>query len=435
MSELKRVLSSVDAAWIVAGSMIGAGIFITPGQVSAHLPGILGPLMAWLLGGIVALCGAAVYGELGARLPRAGGDYQFLSHAYGPLWGFMNGWAAITLTFSAAAAAQSRGALDYLSSALSLPSLGFLAPPIVLLLTWANTIGARVAGRTTAVFTAIPLAALIGIFGYGLLGGQASASTPPLVVEPSRGWWLGLSAAMIPVFFAYSGWNAAAYLAGEMKSPGRSLARGLLVGTGAVTLLYLAVNLILILVLPAEELAGSGRPAAEAARRLLGRSGETLLGIMICTAILGSANVTLMAGARVYYAMAVDGLAPATLTRTNRSGVPSVALWVGGVWSALLALVGRVEDLVGWATLAILLLSSMTVTALFVLRHRDVGAPVFRCPGYPVTPLVFLVASLGAAVASYLYNPEHALIGLGIILAGLPLYLVVRGRFGPSASR
>ena len=175
MSGLKRVLSAVDASWIVAGSMIGAGIFITPGLVVGHLPGVAWPLLAWLLGGVVALCGAAVYGELGARLPYAGGDYQYLKRAFGPLWGFMNGWAAITLTFSAAAAAQTRGAIEYLHAALSGSAdsppllLRLVAPLVILLLTWTNTVGARVAGKTTGKAIEVPqLAKELG-FGEHLL--------------------------------------------------------------------------------------------------------------------------------------------------------------------------------------------------------------------------------------------------------------------------
>lgn len=429
---LKRVLGETDAAWLVAGSMIGSGIFITPGLVAGSLPGMAWTLSAWLLGGLVALMGAAVYGELGARLPRAGGEYQYLTHAYGPMWGFMSGWAALTLTFSAAAAAQSRAALGYLWAAL--PGSGqppaivdaLVAPLVVLALTWANTVGARVAGRTTLLFTAVPLAVLVGMFGYGALTGSAELALPEgPAAPPDSPWLVAFAAAMIPIFFTYSGWNAAAYLAGEMRDPRRGLARGLLLGTGLVTLLYLLINLVLMMVLPQSELASSTRPVADAARLLLGGRGDRLLSLTISIAILGSANVTLMAGARIYYAMAVDGMAPSTFTRINRAGVPSSALWVGGVWSAGLAMVGRIQDLVSWATLAILLLSSLTVTALFVLRRRGGQAP-FRCPGYPVTPALFLLISLYVAWKSFWYDWIHALIGVAIIAAGFPIYLFVR---------
>ena len=436
---LKRVLGPVDAGWIVAGSMVGAGIFITPGFVAAHLPGAW-PLAAWLIGGIVAICGAAVYAELGARLPQAGGDYRFLYVAYGPQWGFLNGWAAITLTFSAAAAAQTRAGLEYLLAAV--PALahtpigqGFVfAPLMVLVLTWANTLGARLSGKTTALCTAVPLVGLIGLFVIGLAGDSTEVVWPSNpFAAPDTGWLLAFSLAIIPVFFTYSGWNAAAYLAGEMKDPGRSLARGLLVGTALVTLLYLCVNLALLALVPAQDLAGSERPVADALSRMLGGVGERWLAAMIAIAVLGSANVTLMAGARVYYAMAADGLAPRALTRTNRAGVPAVALWVGGGWSAALALFGDIEELVNWATLAIVLLSSMAVTTLFALRRRD-PSPPFRCPGYPVTPFVFLLASAAAAWGAFRYDPGHSLIGLGIIALGIPAYFLARRWFGSAAS-
>jgi len=438
---LKRVLSTVDASWIVAGSMIGVGIFLTPGVVAGHLPGAFWTLCAWLLGGILALCGAAVYGELGARIPEAGGDYQYLTHAYGPIWGFLNGWAAITLTFSAAAAAMVQGSLSYLAAAIpaldaqptALRWIG--APLIVIALTWANTIGARVAGKATALFTAIPLAGLVVLFAFGMFSGRTETHWPEQPFAwPENAWYVALGTALISIFFTYSGWNAAAYLAGEMRSPGRGLARALLVGTGLVTLLYLSVNLVLLLVLPHDVLAGSDRPAAEAARQLLGLRGERILASMIALAVLGSANVTLMAGARIYYAMATDGMGPAAFRRTNRAGVPSTALWVGGLWTALLSVTGDISDLVGWATLAILLLSSTTVTTLFVFRRRDPSGTPFRCPGYPVTPILYLAVSLGAAVSAFLYDPTHAALGLGIIGLGFPLYFIVRRGFrSPSA--
>ncbi len=434
---LKRVLGTVDASWIVAGNMIGAGIFIAPGLVAGQLPGIVWPLAAWLVGGLLALSGAAVYGELGTRIPRAGGDYQYLAKAFGPLWGFLAGWGALTLSFSAAAAAMSRVAIEFLESSVSsgggsMPLLHAIgAPVLLLLLTWGNTVGARFAGRTTALLTALPLLGLVGLFVIGTLIGQA----PPLQhVEPSTApstrLVLAFGAALIPIYFTYSGWNAAAYLAGELRNPGRDLARSLLMGTALVMLFYLVVNLTLLIALPREVLAGSTRAAAEAARLLLGEKGEAILASIISVAILGSVNVTLMAGARIYYAMAADRLAPPRLSSTNRSGVPSTALWVGGIWAALLATFRDVGQLVNWATLAILLLSSMSVASLFVFRKRNIGNGVYRCPGYPVTPLVYLIASIAVTIASVVHEPKNALIGLVIVSAGIPAFFVARKWFG-----
>ena len=434
MKRLERVLTASDAGWIVAGSMIGSGIFITPGVVAGLLPGAVWPLLAWTLGGLLALAGAAVYGELGSRFPRAGGDYQYLTEAFGPLWGFVNGWAAITLTFSAAAALQCHAAMSYLNQALpglertpfGVGAVG--APILIVLLTWANTIGARTAGKTTLALTAIPIAMLAGLFAYGALTGTVALSWPAGAAAPPN-WPVLLGAAMIPVFFTYSGWNAAAYLAGEMKDAGRSLARGLLAGTGLVTCLYLIVNLGLLLLVPQEVLAGSTNAGAEAARRLLGGGAERALAGLIAIAILGSANVTLMAGSRIYYAMAVDGLAPSALARVGRTGVPTVALWVGGGWTAVLAIVGDIGVLLNWATLAILLLSSMTVVSLFVFRRRDPRGTAFRCPGYPVTPWIYLIASLGVATATTFSAPLNAGLGLLLLAAGVPAYHLARRWF------
>jgi APA family basic amino acid/polyamine antiporter len=427
---LRRVLTTTDATWLVAGNMIGAGIFFTPGAVAGQLPGMVFPLLAWVAGGVLALAGAAVYAELGARLPHAGGDYQYLTRAFGPLWGFLTGWAAFVLSFSAAAAAMSKVAVGYFAGAVpgldadsELLSRTF-GPALLLVLTVLNVAGAKVGGRTTTVLTAIPLVSLIVLFVYGLMAGNAEFDWPsqPLA-SPEGVWVLAFGAAMVPVFFTYSGWNAAAYLAGELEQPERTLPRALLFGTMAVTTLYLVVNVALFGLL-GDSLASSLTPGADAAKRLLSVGAERMLGLIIAFAILGSANVTLMAGARIYYAMAGDGLAPLTLSQTNRHGVPSRALWYGGVWAAVLAALAPVDALYRWATLAILLLSSLTVVALFVLRRRDPEFRSFLCPGYPVTPWIYLIASLAVAVSSAFYDPAGSLWGVLLVAAGFVVYAV-----------
>jgi APA family basic amino acid/polyamine antiporter len=432
---MRRVLGPVDAAWLVAGNMIGAGIFYTPGLVAGQLPGGLWPLAAWLLGGVLALCSAAVYAELGARLPHAGGDYRYLAAAFGPAWGFLTGWSAMLLTFSAAAAAMCIVATSYLQAAwppLTLVPSSILAPALVVLLTAANVAGARVAGRTTAWLTALPLLGLLALFGWGLVSRKDALHWPTNDALPDS-WLLALGAAMPPIFFTYSGWNAAAYVAGEVKDPGRNLARGLLGGTLFVTAVYLAINTLFLAVIPEAALAGSTTAGADAARALLGPSAERLLALLIAIAVLGSANVTLMAGSRVYYAMARDGLAPRSLARISATGVPAAALWAGGAWSALLSLSDKVDTLVNWAALAILLLSSLVTLALFVLRRRGGEEPAYRCTGYPLTPLVYLVAALAIAAASAISAPRESLYGVLIVLSGLPVYAWLRHRGAASA--
>ena len=430
---LKRVLGTADASWIVAGNMIGAGIFVMPGQVARHLPGAAWILAAWIVGGLLALAGAMVYGELGSRYPRAGGDYRYLHEAFGSLPAFLSGWAAFTLTFSAAVAAMSISALDHLREAFPFLSGlegwrgGLAGAGIVLLLTLANSVGTRFGGRTTLVMTATLLAGLAGLFGLGLITGGGEISFPDRPLAPPSGIWImAFGSALVPVYFTYSGWSAAAYLGGEMKEAARSLPRALVLGTAFVTIIYIVVNALLVVTLPPAELAGSTTAVADAARRLMGSKADQVLALAIALAILGSANVTLMAGARIYYAMAGDGLMPAALSRLNKKAVPSTALWVSGGWTALLAMSGQFERLYAWATLAILLLSSLTVSALFVLRKRDPGAGTFKCPLYPFTPILYLAASLGVAVSSYFYDPAGALSGLALVLLGIPAFFIAR---------
>ena len=420
---LHRVLDRNTAAWLVAGGMIGSGIFFFPGIIADRLPGAGLPIAAWILGGLIALCGAMTYGELGARIPHAGGDYRYLNEAYGPFWGFLNGWAAMTLTFSAAAAAQAQSSLAYLERLWpQIASVPFLPAVIILALTATNVVGAKASGRATLLLTALPIAALFVLFAVGL--GDAELSSPGSASElPASQWPVAIALALVPIYFAYSGWNAAAYLAGEMKAPKKELGPALVLGTFAVIALYTAVNGIVLASVPAEELRGSTSAVAQAALRLSGPSAERWIAAIVAVAILGSCNVTLMAGARIYYAMAKAGQLPKLLSRTNAAGVPSTALWIGGAWACVLSLFNEMEQLVEWATLAILLLSSFAVSSLFVLRARNVGDPDgYRVPAYPLVPALYLVISLAVAVAVLRNDPVHAGIGLAIILVGALIY-------------
>jgi APA family basic amino acid/polyamine antiporter len=413
--------------------MIGAGIFITPGLVVARLPGAAWALGAWLLGGLLALAGAAVYAELGARLPRAGGDYQYLNAAFGPMWGFLNGWAAFTLTFSASAAALAIAAVEHFVRAV--PALSGLHPSgkrlaaaaLVVALCGANAAGARVSRRLTTAATAIPIVGVLTLFALGLARHPDRASWPldPLAA-PVESWLVAVGSALLPIYFAYSGWNAAAYLAEEMLEPERALPRALLLGTSLVTLLYLVINVGLLCSVPVADLAGSPAAGTEAARLLLGPTAERALSALIAAAVLGSTNVTLMAGARIFYAMAVDNLAPRPLASVNLRGVPGVAVWSGGIVTALLAATGTFARLVSWATLAILLFSSLAAASLFVLRRRQPLTGTYRCPGYPLVPASYLTVSVAILLASAASEPVSSALGLLVVAAGVPAFFLSR---------
>ena len=432
---LRRVLGAGDAAWLVAGNMIGAGIFVTPGLVAARLPGAAWVLGAWLLGGLLSLAGAAIYAELGARVPRAGGDYQYLNAAFGPMWGFLTGWAAFTLTFSASTAALAIAAIGYLGRAVA-PTSGL--PPaaipiagaaLVLGLSAANAAGARVSKRLTAAATAIPVAGVIALFVIGFARHPDRVRWPAdALAAPVEFWPLALGAALLPIYFTYAGWNSAAYVAEEMLEPERDLPRALLAGTGLVTLLYLGINAAFLCAVPAPELAGSTAAGAEAARRLLGPAAERALSALIAVAVVGSANVTLMAGARIFYAMAADGLAPCALAAVNRAGVPGAAVWTGGIMAALLAATGTFARLVSWATLAILLFSALAAASLFVLRRRGSRGAAYRCPGYPFVPAAYFMTSLVILAASTAADPLSAGLGLLVVAAGVPAFVFARRR-------
>lgn len=454
-SVLPRRLGARDGAALVIANVVGVGIFTTPGIVAGMLPEPRSFLALWAVGGLLALCGALVYAELGATYPEAGGEYVYIRNAFGPLAGFLSGWTSFVAGFSGAIAAAAVGFAAYLDRLvpgagdgtalfqLSAGVVGVAASPraivalaVIAALTAAHLRGVGVGRLTLNTLAVLSTLLIVGLIVAGLLApsaGPGPSSVRPAVPSADR----PLLVALVLVMFTYSGWNAPAYVAGEMRRPRRSLRAAVLLGTATVTLLYLGLNLAYIRAVPFDELAGHVAVADAAAAALLGDRAAEAVSVLVIVALASAVSAMIMTGPRIYFAMARDGCFPAALARTSEGArVPAAALLAQGAWSAVLVLTGGFEALVTYTGFAIVVFSSVAVASLFVLRRRPGGsrrrggsgraveAPrPGRVWGYPLTPIVFLLAGAAMLVQAIRHAPAASLAGLGVIAAGLPVYV------------
>ncbi|MGH7296099.1 MAG: APC family permease, partial [Polyangiaceae bacterium] len=420
-------LRVVDASLIVVGSIVGAGIFLVSGDVAklVHSPAAF--LFTWLLGGAVALAGALSNGELGGMFPRSGGEYVYLREAYGPSLGFLSGWTAFWIAFPGSIASLAAGLGAAMAPMLGLG--GTVAPKVIGAaaiagLTAVNALGLRPGKWTQNVLSVAKLVAFAGLFGMGaLVARHAPGGLTPFLAGGDRAG--GVATALIPVLFAYSGWNAATYVAGEMRDPARSLGRALALGTGLCVLLYLAVNAVYLRALPLADLARAPDPARAAAAMLGGDAAAALLSPLVALCVLSSLQASVLVGPRIYQAMASDGLFFASLGRVSaRTRVPVVSLVTQGVISIGLLASGRFDQLVRFTMSAIIAFSTLTGAAVVVLRlRRPDAARAFRVPGYPWVPGLFVVVNVWMLWNVLTFadgSPREALIGLGIVATGIP---------------
>lgn len=434
-SQLHRELSRWGATAFVVTNMIGTGIFTVPAFVRAATGNGLTALLVWALGGGLALCGAFCYAELSTRMPEAGGEYQYLSRVFSPLWGFVSGWISFLAGFSAAIAAAALGAAAYASSLFGwsnehvvIPELGItlgslIAAGLILLLALFHSLGVRPGGRLQTVIAGTVTAGIVLLIVGGFLTG--SGDWRGVVADGGGGgiWWI----ALIQVSFAYSGWNAAAYLAGEVRDPRRTLPWALIGGTAVVSLLYLGLNLLFLYAVPAEDWTPTIAIGKVAAERLFGARGSLAISAIITVTILGSVSAMTAAGPRVYYAMSRDGLAPALFGRLAKTqGVPTVSIFVQALVSIILVLTGEFETLLIYIGSALSLIAALTVTAVWFIRRNGTNEGVFLTPGYPVTPAIFLGLELTAFLLGLKERPIPTGAALLTIVMGMGVYLVTR---------
>ena len=443
---LRRHVGRRTAIFLVVANIIGAGIFTTTGFQAADIGHPLLILGLWLLGGVIALSGALAYGELGAAMPRAGGEYIYLRETYGGAFGFMSAFVSLIAGFSAPIASVVKGLIGYLapfSPALAegrvgpvglgdLAAIGIVWVLVAIQLRGASS-GFRLVDWVTVTKVGGILAILVAavVAGRGRLAGLVTP-TPAFDELGAAGVMTGVATSLIFVMFCYSGWNAAAYIAGELREPERDLPRSLLVGTGFVVLLYLGMNAVYFYGASASELAGRVEVGLIAARNLFGGTGAVLVTAVLCASLLGSASAMTVAGPRVYYALGRDYRAFALLARTGRDGgVPVTALVLQGLVTTAIILSGRIDQIMQYAGFTLTLFASLAVSCVITLRIRRPEMPrPFRCWGYPWTPSFFLVASTWMMVWAVRGRPVESLLALLTVAAGGLLFYLTRPRSG-----
>ncbi len=448
-----RKLGLVDTTFLVIGAVVGSGIFMTPGLIAAGLPspGLL--LVVWLAGGLITLCGALSFAELGAMYPQAGGQYIYLREAYGPGAAFLFGWAFFGFIMCGGLAALAVAFAEFLGSfvpilstghvlfrveALGLPyslSAGqIVAAASIFLLTFLNSFGIRSGAIVQNVLTVIRLGTVAALVGLGVLFGVKSGGSNfhplfpagpgfPDILKP-----IGL--ALVAVFWTYDGWYSVNCTAEEIRDPERNIPRGLTIGVLAVTGIYVLVNLVYLLALPLDRLKGVVRVGELAASALFGDGGAALFSALVMVSIFGCLDANLLFGPRVFYAMARDGHFFRAMGRLGgRSRVPIGALWGQAAWSAVLCLSGTYESLYEYMVFALLLFFAATGLAVFVLRRRapDLARP-YRTWGFPAVPVIFIAMSLAVFASIVANQPLKSLAGVGLLAAGVPVYLIWKGR-------
>ncbi|HEX5080509.1 MAG TPA: amino acid permease [Blastocatellia bacterium] len=439
-AQLRRALSVWGAAAFVITSMIGIGIFTVPADVRAATGNPIAALGVWVTGAALALFGAFCYAELSTRMPKAGGEYQYLANIYGRPWGFIGGWITLFAGFAAPIAASAIMAVKYFAPLTQgwdpdAPLIGWLGVTqgslisalLPLLFALPHSIGVKPSGRLQTTLALMTVTAIIVFTTAGVSSGRGDWGRVMQSSEATGAWWV----ALIQVGFAYSGWNAAAYLAGEVAEPRRALPRALISGTLAVAILYIALNMLYFYAMPA----GAWKPdlpiAQKAAEQLFGLSGGKMVSAIIMVTIVGAISSWTAAGPRVYYAMARDGLAPSVFGRLGkRSQAPIIAVFTQAGLASLMALTGAFGKLLIYVGSALMLISALTVAAVYVVRRSEDDDPKgnFSVPGYPYTPAVYILLVIFSWIQTLQKQPMPAIYAIATIAAGVGVYYLGRAR-------
>jgi APA family basic amino acid/polyamine antiporter len=438
-SGYSRRLSLFDGIMVVAGGIIGSGIFRGPDVVAQRVdsPGLI--MAAWAVGGAIALIGALCFAELGAREPEAGGGYVYLREAFSPLFGFLYGWKVAFITATGAIAALAITFADYaiglfgVGDSWSLP----IAVAAIVFLSGINYFGVELGSLTQNIFTVLKLGALSGLVGTGLwlgTGDLTSAEAAARSVWATESTWgvlAAFGAALTPVLFAHGGWQHANHIAGEIKDPNRNLPLSLLVGVGMVVGTYLLANYAYLYALGVEGLAQSDAPAIDAMEALLGSVGGEIIGAGVMVSVFGILNLIIMAAPRVLQAIAEDDLFFEPFARLHPEyETPTWALLFQAAWAIILALSGTFAQLLNYVVFGDWVLFALIVSTLFVYRQQDdpdADPDTFQMIGYPALPIIFILASSFVVVSTISsMEPVNALIGTGIMLSGIGVYYAFR---------
>lgn len=458
----KGSLGLLDATMVVVGSMIGSGIFIVSAEMTRYLGSSGYLLLAWALTGVLTLIAALSYGELSAMFPKAGGQYVYLREAYNPLVGFLYGWSFFAViqtgTIAAVGVAFSKFAA-YLFPILSeknilfeIGSFGVSAAQLVgvatiLILTYLNTKGVENAKLVQTTVTIAKLASLFGLLVLGFLLGAKTGvwennltnmwypqsmqmKNGTLETLPISGWAIipAMAVAMVGSIFSADAWNNVTFIAGEIRNPQKNIGLSLLFGTLIVSIIYILMNVMYISVLPLQEIATaeSDRVAIAASQGIWGQMGVYAIAVMIMVSTFGCNNGLILAGARVYRTMALDGLFFKKAGDVNKNQVPEFALWIQCAWACVLCLSGKYGALLDYVVFVVLLFYALTIGGIFILRkNRPDAERPYKAWGYPVIPLLYIIAAISLSVLLFIYKFDNTWPGLGIILVGIPIYYAV----------
>jgi APA family basic amino acid/polyamine antiporter len=462
-TSFKPSLTLIDATMIVAGSMIGSGIFIVSADITRNVGSAGWLIVVWAITGFMTITAAVSYGELSSMYPKAGGQYVYLKEAFNPLAGFLYGWSLFaviqTATIAAVAVAFSKFTA-YLVPSVSetniLFDLGFvkisaaqlLAIVLIIFLTYTNTKGIKGGKIIQTTFTSAKLLSLLGliIFGFllvknnfwdanwqtGFTAMQVSSNNMQngvTIWQPISGGILmgAIAVSMVGSIFSSDAWNNVTFIAGEIKNPQRNIGLSLFLGTLIVTIIYISANLMYLYVLPLEHIAfaQNDRVAIAAATNIFGSAGTIVIAVMIMVSTFGCDNGLIIAGARVYYTMANDGLFFKKTGTLNKYAVPEYALWIQCAVACLLCLSGKYGDLLTMVSFVVVIFYVLTIIGIFVLRKKrpDASRP-YKAFGYPVLPVIYIILALAFCIGLVYTSPTYSLWGLGITLLGIPLYFI-----------
>jgi APA family basic amino acid/polyamine antiporter len=432
---LARKLGPLDATMIVVSGIIGSGIFINPYVVAQKVETPFLILAVWLAGGVIALCGAFVFAELGTVLPRAGGQYAFFREAFHPLVGFLHGWSLLLIIQSGATAAVAVACSQYIVRLAGVPptstTVTSIAIAILLALVAFHSCGIKPGAVLINIITLGKTVAIaILVIGAFAVAQRSGITFEPMVPERLHGPGLvsAFLAGLVPAMFAYGGWQNSNFVVEEIRDPERNLPRAILIGVAIVIVVYLSANVAYVHVLSAPTLAATPTPAAALATEVLGPRGADALSVLVIISTFGFLNLALMTAPRVYYAMAQDGLFFATVARVSpRTHVPVAAIATQGLLAAVFALYNTYDRLLGYAVFADWIFFSLAGVALIVFRRTRPDAPrPYPTPLYPIVPLVFVLAGTGIVLNLFIDDPVNAVIGSAIIAVGVPVFFVWR---------
>jgi APA family basic amino acid/polyamine antiporter len=427
MSGFRKVGLTTCTALALA-NMIGTGVFTSLGFQVQAIPSPFLILLLWVLGGVIALCGALSYAELAAALPRSGGEYNFLSQVYHPAVGFMAGFVSVTVGFSAPIALSAIALGKYLAAALPGLSPGWVSVLAVLVLAAVHSLTVRASGNFQVLITSLKVALILVFIGIGLGLGGSWAFSPR---EGDFGLVFSgpFAVSLMFVLYSYSGWNAAVYIIGEVRDPQRTVPGALILATFIVMILYVSLNAVFLASGPMSEFSGKIAVGEIAARNLLGEQGGRIMAALIGGGLISAISAMTWAGPRVAQMVGQDFSALRIFARTSAGGVPRVAIAVQTLLVLVMLATSTFEAVLLYAQFSILACSFLTVLGVMILRWRRPALPrPFRCFGYPLTPLVFLALNLFAMVYTAVDRPEQAFAGLATLLLGIGLYFVARER-------